>query len=94
EAALYAALDRALERTARLALEGARERCPVRTGRLRDSLKYEREGADAVVSANTDYAVFVELGTGRIAPKPFLQSALYEAAEGAAEIYREEIFKS
>ncbi len=85
---------RALRRTAEAALADARENCPVRTGRLRNSLTYAVEGDRAVVSANTDYAVYVELGTGRTPPNPFLQNALYAAAERAGEIYWEEMLQN
>lgn len=88
------ALTRALERVADLALERARENCPVRTGRLKNSLKREIGAGEAVISANTDYAVYVELGTGKTAPQPFLQNTLFETAARAAEIYREEITRN
>lgn len=87
-------LTQALERTANLALERARENCPVRTGTLKNSLQCEIGTGEAVISANTDYAVFVELGTGKTAPQPFLQNALLETAARAAEIYREEIMEN
>lgn len=89
-----AAFGRALERTADLALERARENCPVRTGTLKNSLRREIGQGEAVISANTDYAVFVELGTGKTAPQPFLQNALFEAAARVPEIYLEEIFQN
>lgn len=86
--------ERALRKTAETALASARENCPVRTGRLKNSLACVIEGDRAVVSANTDYAVYVELGTGTTPPNPFLQNALYEAAAKAGEIYREEMFQN
>ena len=36
---------------------------PVRTGEFRDSIRTDEEGGDIVVVADTDYAVYVELGT-------------------------------
>lgn len=39
----------------------------------------EREHARVVVEAAAPYAVFVELGTARMAPEPFLQPAFDEA---------------
>lgn len=83
---------RAVALTAREAYEAAKENCPVRTGRLKNSIKSETFGNTATVSANTDYAVFVELGTGRTAPQPFMQNALYSAAIAAPEIFLREIF--
>lgn len=86
--------ERALRKTAEAALMSARENCPVRTGRLKNSLICAVEGEQAVVSANTDYAVYVELGAGRTPPNPFLQNALYEAAGKAGEIYLKEMFQN
>ncbi len=83
---------RAVAITAQKAYEAARENCPVRTGRLKSSIKSETFGNTAIVSANTDYAVFVELGTGRTAPQPFMQNALYSAARSASGIFLQEIF--
>lgn len=38
--------------------------CPVDTGRLRGSITSQVEGNSAVISACTDYAAYVEFGTG------------------------------
>lgn len=85
---------RALRRTAETALARAEENCPVRTGRLKGSLActIEAPGERAAVSANTDYAVYVELGAGKTPPNPFMQNALLEAADEARKIYLEEMF--
>lgn len=98
DAAFQAGLKRAL---ARLALRterdlvvlglkvqnGARERCPVDTGRLRSSivtsgLQRDGQGAYVEVGTNVFYAGFVEFGTRRMAAQPYLRPALLEAAHG------------
>jgi len=59
----------------------------VRTGRLRGSITWnlaeDLEGVYVDVGSNVFYAPFVELGTTRMAPRPFLVPAL-EAGRGAS----------
>ncbi|GBC68389.1 hypothetical protein HRbin01_00070 [archaeon HR01] len=55
----------------------ARELCPVRTGRLRASIKASREGPLLyVVEASAPYAGYVEFGTSKMPPKPFMGPAI------------------
>jgi len=50
------------------------------TGVLAASIETERESATSyVVSTNQDYAPFLEFGTSRMAPRPFLGPAASEA---------------
>ena len=71
---------------ARRVAERAREIVPVRTGRLRDSIMVEG-GIEAdvdeafqpiAVVATAPYASFVEDGTSKMTPRPFLEPALEE----------------
>jgi HK97 gp10 family phage protein len=55
---------------------GAQSRAPVRTGALRGSIARRVEGARWAVGAGVDYALFVELGTSRMAARPYLRPAL------------------
>lgn len=53
---------------------------PVDTGRLRDSIKAEKlvgnqYGTKGEISANTDYALYVEMGTYKMRSQPFLRPA-------------------
>lgn len=60
---------------------GAKRRCPVRTGNLRASLTttIERDGLRAQVGTSVYYAAYVELGTRRMAPRPYLLPAAEQA---------------
>lgn len=57
----------------------ARALCPVESGTLKASIAVEtgqaEDGAWGMVSAKTDYAAPVELGTYKQSAKPFLQPA-------------------
>ena len=58
----------------------ARAMCPVDTGRLRDSIAVSAGEDGAQISANTDYAAYVEFGTYKMAAQPFLVPALLNSA--------------
>lgn len=73
------ALGRALEKCG-LAAEGyAKRLCPVKTGRLRNSITHTTMDEDgkafAVIGTNVEYAAYVELGTSRTGKKPYLVPA-------------------
>ncbi len=60
----------------------AKEKCPVKTGRLRDSIRIMKVDEDTViVGSNVEYALEVERGTSKRAAKPFLRPALYSATK-------------
>jgi HK97 gp10 family phage protein len=59
-----------VQRAQAVVLQEAQSLCPVDTGELRDSLRSEAIQDDGsritgAVSANTDYAAYVEFGTGK-----------------------------
>ncbi len=47
------------------------------SGRLQSSINVQPGGNTAVISADTEYAVFVEFGTSKMAAQPYL-AALYQ----------------
>ena len=55
----------------------AQQRCPIRTGTLKDSITYsvDIDGNELIISANTDYAIYVELGTRKQQAQPYLKPA-------------------
>lgn len=62
-----------------LVAEGyAKERCPVDTGRLRNSISHTSDGEAAYIGTNVEYAPYVELGTSRMGPRPYLAPAAEE----------------
>jgi len=74
----------------------AKRQCPVDTGRLRASIRSALEDvADhlrGAVLTDVDYAVYVELGTRRLAAQPFLlpafEAALPRFLQALRDIYR------
>jgi HK97 gp10 family phage protein len=55
----------------------ARERCPVRTGRLRDSIYAKVQDWILQLGATAPYAIYQELGTRHIRPRAFLKNAVW-----------------
>lgn len=82
---------RAVLRTAKAAFETSLEYCPVRTGRLKNSITLLPAKESAVILTDVEYAANVELGTFRQRPQPFLSRGIYRAAERAGEIFKEEL---
>ena len=56
--------------------EHAQSICPVDTGALRDSIAVSQDGMNAEISANTDYAAYVEFGTSKMSAQPYLVPSL------------------
>lgn len=48
----------------------------VDTGRLRGSISHAVSGNDVYIGSNVEYAPYVELGTYKMAPRPFLRNAI------------------
>lgn len=86
------AIQRAVSHIADIALEEAGMNCPVRTGRLKNSIACVKEKNKAVIFTDVDYAAAVELGTSRQKPQPYLSRGINKAARTAGIIFREEIF--
>ena len=53
----------------------ARASAPVDTGNLRNSITVDAQGTRARVGAEADYAIYVEMGTSRMAAQPFMNPA-------------------
>lgn len=82
--AMKAAMLRALEKCGLTAERYAKELCPVDTGNLRNSITHmvdESEPA-AYVGTNSEYGVYVELGTGLYYPGGRKTPWVYKDAKG------------
>lgn len=67
---------------------GAKQDCPVDTGRLRSSIQYVPTGRySCQVGTNVFYGKFVELGTRKMGPRPFL----FPAYQSAKKTLRDEL---
>ena len=48
----------------------------IRTGRLKNSISHAVDDNDVYIGTNLEYASYVELGTSRMAPRPFLRNGI------------------
>ena len=68
----------------------AKEMCPVDTGTLRRSITHEfLNKTTAIVGSNVIYAPHVELGTSKMAARPFLRRALHANLKQIRKFLRE-----
>lgn len=75
--ALPEQIEQALIAIGMMAETHAKEECPVDTGRLRNSITHDVDMSEqaAYIGSNVEYAAFVELGTSKMAPRPYLRPA-------------------
>ena len=67
---------RALEMIGGKAESYAKKLCPVDTGRLRNSITHAQYDENTeVIGSNVEYAPYVELGTHKMAARPYLRPA-------------------
>lgn len=83
-AAIGKAIARGLEAVGLQAEGYAVQKCPVDTGRLRNSITHMRVNGNVYIGTDVEYAPHVEYGTSRQKAQPFLRPA----AEGHASEYR------
>ena len=92
--AVQQATDRGLEICGGKAESYAKRRCPVDTGRLRNSITHVQwDDKTEVIGSNVEYAPFVELGTYRMKAKPFLRPAAENHASEYRDILQKELAK-
>lgn len=82
--ALPEQIEQALTAIGLTAESYAKQECPVDTGRLRNSITHAVEGDAVYIGTNVEYAPYVELGTSRMAARPYLRPA----AENHGDEYR------
>lgn len=66
------------------------EACPVRTGNLREKITHKPVNTENAVyiGTNVEYAPYVELGTSRQKPQPFLRPAASDHADEYRDILK------
>lgn len=79
--ALPEQIAQALEAIGLTAEAHAKELCPVDTGRLRNSISHARDDDSAYIGTNVEYAAYVELGTSKMKPRPYLRPAAQNYSE-------------
>lgn len=57
-------IKEALTKACLIVEDAAKEKAPVNTGALRNSITYEVMGNEGIVGTNLEYAPYVEFGTG------------------------------
>lgn len=90
---IEAAVARGLESIALLAEGYAKQKCPVDTGRLRNSITHVTDDSAAYIGTNVEYAPYVELGTSKQKPQPFLRPAAADHAKQYRAILEAEMKK-
>ena len=83
EAALNSAIAKALTMIGQQAEGYAKAICPVDTGRLRNSITnaIDTEANAVFIGTNVEYGPYVELGTSRRHPHPYLKPAASDHAD-------------
>lgn len=62
------------------------EACPKDTGRLANSITHKVGDKEVAISTNVQYAPYVELGSSRQTPQPFLRPAASDHADEYRDI--------
>ena len=71
----HRAADQSVTNTRQKIAEDAKNRAPVVSGDLRDSIQATADGVEVI----SDHALWVELGTEHMSPQPFLTPSVQDA---------------
>ena len=85
------AVIRALTMIGMLAEGYAKKACPVDTGRLRNSISWAVLDDSVYIGTNVEYAPYVELGTSKMAARPYLRPAVTDHVDKYKAIVRNEL---
>lgn len=87
------AVLRALERIGQAAEGNAKDLCPKVTGNLQNSITHVVDESDGAVyiGTNVEYGPYVELGTVRQDPQPYLKPAATDYGQTYRNIMEEEL---
>lgn len=84
-------IESAFAKISERALMRAKERCPVRTGRLRDSITLTAKNSEATIGTDVEYAAIVELGGGGRGPRNYLGGAADDIKSEAVGVIMAEL---
>ena len=79
----------ALEKIGLRAETHAKKYCPVDTGRLRNSISHTQSGDTEYIGTNVEYAPYVEFGTSKQKPQPYLKPAVTDHVDEYKRIVKE-----
>lgn len=72
----------------------AKMNCPVDTGRLRSSISHESDETTAIIGTNVEYAKYVEAGTSKMEPRPYLKPAIQNHINEYKQIIANELWRN
>lgn len=76
DARLTQGIENALEAIGMQVENHAKAKCPVDTGNLRNSITHTSDSESAYIGTDVFYSGYVELGTSRQDPQPYLRPAV------------------
>ena len=95
KSAISRAIEASLEEIGLVAEGYAKRKCPVDTGRLRNSITHQVEAGErsgkVYIGTNVEYAEYVELGTFRQKEQPYLKPAAADHASTYRSIVRKHL---
>ena len=92
EADIQRGIARALEICGGTAERYAKEKCPVDTGNLRNSIAHAQKDANTEsIGTNVHYAPYVELGTRKMRAQPYLRPAVEDHRAEYEKIFKGEL---
>lgn len=88
KAAIHNALLKGLEMVGLKAEGYAKLKCPTDTGRLKNSITHRTDDEAAYIGTNVEYAPYVEMGTVKMAARPYLKPAATEHTSEYADMIK------
>lgn len=82
------AIRSALREIGERAVKYATDIVPVRTGNLRSSIAYDADDSQVIIGSDVPYASYVEEGTYRMRPRPYLRPAIVNHLDEYREVIR------
>lgn len=89
--AVYGDVVKVLQETGDSMADQARSIVPVRTGRLQASISCEHTSEGAEVRATMGYAGYVNFGTRKMSPRPFMTNAMENAEASIKGLMKEKL---